>query len=696
MAAGGTGGVAAALGSAAVPATAGPALVLLSQSPWVAPSGSFDLKLRTGSGTPPASELGVSVSVYACLSSISAFDQSVNSASGPSGSPIDSTKSPLPVSGLPVVATGGFDLSMPVYIGHGFTAPAGQFGIDLPNGGSQCGNAPSGVYPVRVQLVNTASGQSVGGFTTHLIFAETAASTERLRVAVALPVATTQYPATAPTSAELATRPGAALAQPSAAATSGVTATVAAIAATHPSVPVTLETSPQTVADLAASGHQSTVAQLESLADNPSVHEITSAPYVPVNAAALVGAGLSTELAQQVSRGSEVLATYLPRQSPGSGAWIAGDGVDAATLAQLETEGYNQLVVPSTSVPEAPTNGSAAVPFELSPQTGAPVPTIAADADLSARFTADPGNPVLASSQLVAELAQIYFEKPNDTAPRVVAAVAPDGWADDPTFVDALLGALDGNPVVEPVTTAALFTAVSTSPCHGTCHSVAAATGAGLPTVAIQTQRQRIAGLVASTSTPAARAVTTQLGDLVLAGESDRLRPAQQSLVLHNTDLAVKAQFAQLQVAGDQSITLTSQRGRVPVTIISSAPYPVTATLTLSSDKLLFPDGQTQSVTLHSNTNNFYVNVETRASGLFKVGVTLYSPTGGVVLSSGQVSVRSTATSVVGIILSVGAVLVLVVWWLRTSRKRRADRRRRAEGEAADDEVGRVATAERV
>ncbi len=172
--------------------------------------------------------------------------------------------------------------------------------------------------------------------------------------------------------------------------------------------------------------------------------------------------------------------------------------------------------------------------------------------------------------------------------------------------------------------------------------------------------------------------------------------PSQQSLVLHNTDLAVKAQFAQLQVAGDQSITLTSQRGRVPVTIISSAPYPVTATLTLSSDKLLFPDGQTQNVTLHSNTNNFYVNVETRASGLFKVGVTLYSPTGGVVLSSGQVSVRSTATSVVGIILSVGAVLVLVVWWLRTSRKRRAERRRRAAGEATDDEVPEPAATERV
>jgi hypothetical protein len=238
---------------------------------------------------------------------------------------------------------------------------------------------------------------------------------------------------------------------------------------------------------------------------------------------------------------------------------------------------------------------------------------------------------------------------------------------------------------VEPVITSDLFGILPTTACRTACHSVPGPVGNGLPVADIRTQRQRIGGLVAATSTPAARAVTTQLGDLVLAGESEQLRPAQQAGVLHNTDLAVSAQLGQLQVAGGQSITLTSQRGRVPVTIISSAPYPVTAVLTLTSDKLLFPDGETLNVVLDpSHTNSFYVNVETRASGLFKVGVTLYSPVGGVTLSSGQVSVRSTATSVVGVVLSLGAVAVLLVWWLRTSRKRRSDRRRQAAGDEAD------------
>jgi hypothetical protein len=682
-----TGPAGAATGAVPPAAAVGPPLILVSQTPWVAQNGSFDLKVRPGSGLPPATQLGVSVSVYPCLSSISGFDQSVTSTVGPAGTPIDTTRSPLPVTSLPALPSGGFDLSMPVYVGHGFTAPAGQFGIDLPTGGSQCGNAPSGVYPVRVQLVDSTSGQSVGGFTTHLIFTEQPTTTQRLRVAVALPVAATLTAAPSPGSVHLTTRPGSALAPPSAATTSALAGTVAAVAEAHPNVPVTLEASPQTVAELASTGHQSTVAELASLADSPAVHEFTSAPYVPVNASDLVGAGLGSELASQISRGSQILDTYLPRPAsprPVS-AWITNDGIDAATLSLLETDGYRQVVVPSSSVPEAPTNGSSAEPFPLSPSSGTPMMAVAADADLTQRFSGAPGNPVLAASQLVAELAQIYFEKPNDNSPRIVAAVAPTGWADDPAFVGTLLGALDGNPVVEPVTTADLFTIVPTGSCRTACHSAVGAGAGGLPTTAIRTQRRRIAGLAGATSAPSARAVTTQLGDLVLAGESERLRSAQQAGVLHNTGLAVNAQLSQLQVAGDQSITLTSQRGRVPVTITSSAPYPVTGTLTLSSDKLLFPDGQTKQVTVVPGiTNPFYFNVETRASGLFKVGVTLDAPGGDVTLAGGQVSVRSTATSVVGIVLSVGAVLVLVVWWLRTSRKRRRERRRLAAGDGAD------------
>ena len=673
--------------AAAGTATTGTApITLVSQTPWVEqPGESFDLRLHVGTASPAPSQLGLSVSVYPCLSSVSAFDQSVTSAAGPSGTPLDTTRSPLAVAGLPVASNGTVDLSMPVSVDAPGTAPPGGFAIDLSTRSGQCAGYPTGVYPVRVQLVDTSTDQALGGFTTHLIYTGTPTSTERLQVAVVLPIGTTLGPSTDPTAAQLAAHPSSALDPPSPASVAAISGTLAAISQGHPSVPVTLETSPQTVAELAASGHQPIVAQLAGLSATPSVHQFASSPFVPVNASSLVDAGLASELALQVARGSETLSSYLPRTSSAApvgsgagplGAWISNDGVDTGTLAQLEADGYGQLVVPAASVPNAPTNVSTAEPFPLSPSAGSAMTAVAANTDLASRFAGSPRDPVLAASQLVAELAQIYFEKPNDTTPRIVAVVAPNSWTDNPAFVATLLGALDGNPVVEPVTTTDLFSTLPLSTCRGGCRTLAGGAGGGLPATAIRTERQRVSALATATSTATDHGVTTQLGDLVLAGESEHLHATQQSGVLRNAGAAVDAQLDQLQVSGDRTVTLTSQRGRVPVTIYSTAPYPVTGTLTLTSDKLTFPDGQSQTVTLSpSHYRVFYVNVETRASGLFKVDIALYSPGGGLMLSSGQVDVRSTATSVVGVILSLGAVAVLVVWWLRTSRKRRARRR---------------------
>ncbi|HEX3982035.1 MAG TPA: hypothetical protein VHW93_12445, partial [Acidimicrobiales bacterium] len=472
---------------------------------------------------------------------------------------------------------------------------------------------------------------------------------------------------------------------------------VTALAApAHAAVPVTFEASPQTVQALDTSGHESTVGQLASLAATPSVHQFVSAPFAPVDANALVDDGLADELALQVSRGAQVLDASDVRPSAqtssGLGPWVSNDGLDTSTLTQLASDGYRQVVLPPSSVPASPTNGSTAEPFPLVTSQGATVTGIVSSSELASRFDGSPQDPALAAYQLAAELAQIYFEKPNDTTVRGVAAVAPNGWEANPTFVAALLSALDGNPVIQPVTTADLFADLAVTGCRGTCKLVPTVPGGALPAGAIRSERRRIVGFSSAADSVTARLVSTQLGDLVLAGESDRLRSVQQAAVLANTGSALDAQLDQLVVGGERTVTLTSQQGTLQVTMVSSAPYPVSGTLTLTSDKLLFPNGTTQwseGATLlpggsgSAHTTVVPVTVRTRASGLFRVGIAFASPDHDLLLSSGQVSVRSTATSVVGIVLSLGAVLVLVVWWLRTSRKRRALRR-----QDEDDQLG--------
>jgi hypothetical protein len=70
--------------------------------------------------------------------------------------------------------------------------------------------------------------------------------------------------------------------------------------------------------------------------------------------------------------------------------------------------------------------------------------------------------------------------------------------------------------------------------------------------------------------------------------------------------------------------------------------------------------------TLDHATNAVYVNMSSRASGDFQIHVTLESPQGNLVLAGGHLTVRSLSTSAVAIALSVGAVLVLFLWWGRT------------------------------
>jgi hypothetical protein len=79
--------------------------------------------------------------------------------------------------------------------------------------------------------------------------------------------------------------------------------------------------------------------------------------------------------------------------------------------------------------------------------------------------------------------------------------------------------------------------------------------------------------------------------------------------------------------------------------------------------------------------------------------VTLRSPTGGLVIASAKFTVRSLSTSLVAIVLTIVAAVVLLMWWARTllagRRGRRAHRnhgahsaKRREEPTPAGAEAG--------
>jgi hypothetical protein len=634
-------------------AHSGAAITLLGQSPFVGPGQAFSLRLAIGASVPGTATL--SVTVYQHLTSRSALVETIGGTVV--GAPVSSS-SALALSALPADPQGGVDLTIPVAAGG--TAPAAvagaPFTADLHCATGECG----GVYPVRLLL--SAAGSSTGRpqLLTNLVYEDPPATTQRLQVAWVVPVSLP--PATASPAGEVA--------PPAAGAIARVATLLNALAA-HASVATTLAPSPATAAELDADTRgraKAALSQLEALAAS-ATHQSIAGPFVSVDAGALLGAGLPGELTEQVQRGAQSMVAAGVHAV--SGTWQSAVPLDQATLAQLSSLGLDHAVLPATTVSGSPFRLTPAQPITLPTGRGSTLDTVLEDPILATHFT-DASGPgaVLAANQLLADLALIYYEQPNLATPRGVVTLSPTLWSPDPAFLDAVLSGLTANPVLQPVTLASLF---ATVPGAGSAQVRRAAPDAAttMPARAIRATRSQVAAYGTAVSDPA---VPRAIGDVLLSAESDLLRPTAQASGVAGASAALGTELARLSINSD-NIRLTSSTAHVPITIVKSAPYSVTAVMTLSSDKLLFPSGSTRTVLLDRATNAVYVDMRARTGGVFRVTVTLYSPRGGLVLASRQLTVRSMSTSAVAIGLSLGAAAVLLAWWGRTMWRRRGERR---------------------
>lgn len=118
----------------------------------------------------------------------------------------------------------------------------------------------------------------------------------------------------------------------------------------------------------------------------------------------------------------------------------------------------------------------------------------------------------------------------------------------------------------------------------------------------------------------------------------------------------------ELLAASEGSVTLTSRRGTVPVTVINRARYEVRVKISLSSAKLDFPDGASRVVTVSPKGDTFTFVTEAISTGSFPMTVRLTSPDGRVSFAPAEVLVRSTAANIPALALTLGALIFLLLW----------------------------------
>ncbi|MDA8269207.1 MAG: hypothetical protein M0013_12725 [Actinomycetota bacterium] len=687
--------------TAAVPASSPqPALRLVHQAWTVGPGQAFTATVDMSGGR--ASQLAMTVSVFSRLHTRTALSQTL---SGTVRGVVRFRSDPIPLGSLPTTKSGQYQVDLALQTPDsttrsttaGGTAP-GAFGpaalrctLDQPG---TCG----GVYPVEIQ-VGPAGDAASATLVTELVYAYPGGNpyhaTSPLRVALVVPLVTAGAASTPPTGSvaqlELLAR--------------AVTASA--------SVPLTVVPEPAALEELGHSPSaldRQTLAAMDAAINDPA-HQALLQSYVPVDATALVNAGLTEELTDQVSRACRELGP--PKTTIGT--WVAGAALDDAAAAALSASTCNpvrRLVLPASSVTGGGCTITCTAPFTVNTGQGSPLTAMEADSQLASEITAPTPDPVLQAHQLLADLSLTYFEAPGSAQARGVVLAVPPGAAVSPDAITGLVRGLAVDPALTPVTLAQLFAQVPVG-ANGqpaTRRLIAPGGTHGLPVRALQAARSQLTAYTSAVgSTPAGQLAVTQLAGDLLRTESIDLRPVEQLHAVAAFERSLGAELGRVTLSGGVIRLTSSSVLRVPIALGSTTGFPVAGTLTVSSDKLLFtPGGQCRGidrgpagfsgvscpVVLSKVTNAVYVSMRARIGGDFRVAVTLDAPAGGLALVHGQLTVRSLSTSVEAIVLSVAAGAVLLAWWVRTGwrTRRRARHGRHPRGATSSGAPAAAAT----
>lgn len=381
----------------------------------------------------------------------------------------------------------------------------------------------------------------------------------------------------------------------------------------------------------------------------PAGRQLLTSPYVDVDPAALVTAGLGAELTRQFNLGFRDLADAL--QPPVVDTWLVDRRLDPAAVDALASLGVTTLLVPPAAIDgEVP-----ALPARLRGATD-DVRAVTIDHDLG-----DTSDPALAAHRLVAHL--IARATIDDGAPQVVAISLPDR-VEDVTALDDTLGLLaGGHPFLQVSTVSDLAESSASAdrratlappdlPDMGSFPGELTATRRSLEAYASMVEGRD--DLVARFSEPLARSAAVGL------------TPGERVSAVHRVRDAVEQRFASVAIPPTDRVTLGARDASFPLVISSTSDEPlrVVVELTSASDRLTVVEPRIE-VLLDSDRTVVPVHVRSRSPGDTPVRIDVTTPDGQVLLSEGSYSVRSTAVSGMGLVLTVGAGLFLAAWWGR-------------------------------
>ena len=263
----------------------------------------------------------------------------------------------------------------------------------------------------------------------------------------------------------------------------------------------------------------------------------------------------------------------------------------------------------------------------------------------------------------------IWLDSPNSKVQRVVAVTTSSKWRPNADQLEVLLGSLERFPVTKAVSLGEAFNVESR-----TVRSLAPKPPLKI-SGAVLNARQRLSGF--TRLIPNDNPLLNSFLDRMLIADSADLTRAQRDGYATSVSDGINGQLALITMPSFRSVTFTATSDELPVSIQNRTGYPVRVVLEVKGDRVRLPNGHKVALTLDKEVTTTRLRLVARTSGSFPIIVRLTSPDGSVLLQQSQVDVRIAATSAAGLILTIGAALVLAWWWGRHTWRNRPGRYRK-------------------
>lgn len=409
------------------------------------------------------------------------------------------------------------------------------------------------------------------------------------------------------------------------------------------------------------------------------VHQVPFPPvtgaYADADVATLLqGPQPLPSLAADAATSGRARLRSLLGRDPDAATFLAGASFDAAAADLVPAE-HLLLAWDGVEGPELDAHPDLPYPLRaLNTANGRRVSASVADPYVSALVAAPAtthGHPI-AIQRVMSETAMIHLARPSRIHPLLI--MPPADWHPDPQVPGQLLAALRSASWVHLTTPTELLTRSTER---------AAAVLIPVPTrldpaiaAALGRAKRELDALVASLPpeivTVGGREPTALGDQLTRAASLWFTGPGISSAeaLVEDVQSTIDEGFGTVTVPASAQVTLTSERGALPVTLQRNEGGPMTVRVTVSSRGNLRWPQRTQEVAL-TGTGTQTVSFDTLAlgRGTFAVTVTVSDVTGTRVLDRSTLSVRSTAISRPALI-AVGALVLLLLTWGAIRRRR--------------------------